>query len=207
MAVTLDRPYTTLDRVKAILGLKSTDTTKDDDVKLAINDASRFIDDVTGLVFYKHTLTNFYLPITGGGGGFSIYPRNAQEGGGIIQCPWRPIIAISALYEGSVLLVENVDYYIDLVGGRIERSAGRDWDRSPRSIKISGTFGYNASATTAPADDTPGSIVRIAGEIAARMSGYYHRDVEQSDGTKLSLHESTVPKWMVDRLESMAMGL
>jgi hypothetical protein len=203
----LDRPYTTLDRVKAILGIKLSDISKDETIELAINDASRFIDDATGMVFYKQTLTNFYLPVTGGGGGFSIYPRSSQEGGGIIKCPWRPIISIQEIVELETALVENTDFFVDLVGGRIERADGQDWERSPRAIKISGTFGYNATTTTAPAADIPGSILRIAGEFAARMSGLYHRDVEQSDGTKLSLHESTVPKWMVDRLESMAMGL
>lgn len=205
MAIALDRPYTTLDRVKAILGIASTVTTKDDDIKQAINDASRFIDDMTGLVFYKKSVTDFYIPLTGGGGGFQVLPR-VTEGGGIIKCLWRPIIAIASIYENETLLTENEDYYVDLENGRIER-AGSDWPREPRSIKISATFGYNASGTTAPATDQPGMITRFAGEFAARMSGYYHRDIEQSDGTKISLHESTVPKWMVDNLQNMAMGL
>lgn len=206
MAVTLDRPYTTLNRVKAILGIKTTDTSKDDDINLAINDASRFIDDITGLVFYKKTVTDFYIPLTGGGAGYQILPH-VNEGGGVIVCPWRPIVSVQSIYEAGKLLVENTDFFVDLVNGRIERSDGVDWERYARAIKISATFGYNASATTAPANDQPGMITRFAGEFAARMSGYYHRDVEQTDGTKISYHESTIPKWMVDSLQAQAMQL
>lgn len=201
--VTLVNPYCTLEQVQRFLG--NTDGAKVDQIKDAINRASRFIDSMTGQVFYKKTISDYYLQGGEGGDGWLISRViPGRTGGGLIFCRYKPIIEITALYEGGTLLAENTDYYLRKDDGIIERADGANWSATPRDIKISGSFGYNAASSDAPASDIPQDIQEFTKEIAGRLSGLYSRSVEQADGSVDTFSETTIPKWMVDRIVSRA---
>ena len=64
MAITLLYPYATVEEVKRYIGETLTDTDKEDQIKFAINKASRLIDSMTNRLFYKKTYTDEYITTT-----------------------------------------------------------------------------------------------------------------------------------------------
>jgi len=201
MSVSLDRPYCTLAELKAVLRIAVTDTDDDDTLKTAINNASRTIDAITGKIFYKKTLADFYLPGFYGGDGWRITDRVAGEaGGGKIWSRYRPIIEITELIENDTTLTENTDFYIDKECGFIIRDAG-NWDNTPRQIKLSGSFGYDTDDDATPADTQPGDIASYCARIAASLSGKHYFNAQQDDGETIRIKGSEIPKWIVKELE------
>jgi hypothetical protein len=204
MSITLDKPYVTLDNVKIYCGISLSNTEFDENVKWAINRASRLIDGLTDRFYYKKTYTSEYFSTTKGFEGWSIVKGGDADTGGYIFTPQgAPIISITTLIEDDDTLVENTDFYVDYAGGKIEKASG-NWNENPRKIIITCEIGYDSSGTTVPSSDIPGDIEQYALEIAARMSGHFTKakinyaagGVEQVD-----LHE--VPKWIVDNLRAL----
>jgi hypothetical protein len=206
MAVTLDRPYCTLAELKEFLRIATTNTDKDDTLKRAINNASRYIDDATGRIFYEKSLTDYYLPTYYGGEGWRITDLQPGEtGGGKIWAAYKPIISITELVEDAVTLVENSDFYIDKNFGCIVR-AENNWDNEPRAIKITGTFGYETDDDQTPADTMPGDIRECCKEIAARRSGEFIQVVQQEDGSISEFQNRSMPAWVKEILNKYAIG-
>lgn len=188
MATTLSKPYVTLDDVKFYCGIGLDDTQHDEDIKKAINKASRLVDKLTGQHFYEQTVTAVYVnTIMGGSAGWSVVnvdrkeriysatTRNYKQG--FIYTPTNlPIISITSITEDDTLLVENTDFYVDYTNGIIEK-AGGSWNTSQRSIKITCVLGFDSSGTTVPSDDIPGDIAQHTLEIASRLSGQYKKSI------------------------------
>jgi hypothetical protein len=206
MSVSLDRPYCTLAELKAVLRIADTDTDDDDILKTAINNASRMIETITGKIFYKKTLTNFYMPGFYGGEGWRITNVQAGEaGGGKIWSRYKPIIEITELVEDGVTLTENTDFYIDKVVGYIVRASG-NWNYEPREIKISGSFGYETDNDQTPADTQPGDVRTYCQRIAASLSGKNYVNAQQDDGEVIRINGSEIPKWIVTELSRYTIG-
>lgn len=200
---TLLYPYVTLADVKDFCGIDTNTTTWDDRIKSAINKASRLIDSLTGCFFYKKTFTDYYIKMTGGGSGWQVLPRPYDKSrGGIILTPQNsPLISVTSLYEDDLLLVENTDYYVDYELGQIERVGV--WVRLPRKIKITCDIGYDIDDTATPSADIPGDIAFYATEIAARISGRYHKEQPGLDGAIVNINSHNIPKWIVDNLKKL----
>jgi hypothetical protein len=172
---TLYRPYVTLDDVKFYCGIGSTDTSKDENIKIAINKASRYIDGVTGRYYYKKTYTSEYLNGTKSYQGWQIFKT---DDGGLIATPQAaPIIDVTELIESSATLVENTDFYLHKETGLIERKSG-NWSEVAREIKITCNLGYDSANTAVPSTDIPGDVAQYALEIAARLSGHYKKEIK-----------------------------
>jgi len=198
---TLLNPYTTLADIKSFCGVSASDF--DDRIKTGINQASRLIDAITSRFFYKKTYTDYYIKHTGGGAGWQILarPYDKRRGGVILTPQNAPIISVTSIYEDDVLLVENDDYYLDIDLGQIERLGS--WPQLPRTIKMTCNIGYDTADTETPSDDLPGDIAYYTLEIAARLSGRYHKEQPGLDGTIVNINSHNVPKWIVDNLKKM----
>lgn len=172
MATTLLYPYVTLNDVKYNCGIELSKDSYDEDIKRAINEASRVVDRLTGRKFYQQTLTDEYINNTvGGSEGWTVIK-------GLIFTPYEtPIISITSLYEDDTLLVENTDFYINKISGIIQRASGC-FNSTNRALKLSCVIGYASDNTTTPSDDIPGDIVFHAKEIASRLSGRYKKSIK-----------------------------
>jgi hypothetical protein len=190
--ITLDRPYTTLSKVKTHCGIDASNTDYDDDIREAINTVSRLIDSLTGRFYYKKTYTADYL---NGAKSFSGWQIVTNDRGSYIYTPqMAPIIAVTSLIEDSITLVENTDFYLDLACGMIEKDGGA-WNEAARAIKISCTIGYNSADTTTPSADIPGDIALFAIELAARKSGRYRKTIKNYvSGASETIDMFGVPK-------------
>lgn len=202
MAVTLLYPYCTLEQVQQFVG--NTNADKIDQIKDAINRASRFIDEITGRIYYQKTVTDYYLRGTAGGDGWDIRKYiPGKSAGGLLVCKYKPIVSITSLVETAVALTENTDFYVLNESGIVERASG-NWSETPRDIKITAVFGYATTDTATPSADQPGDITQYAIEIAGRMSGLFARSVEQQDGEVMAFYETAIPEWIVERLAAKA---
>ena len=175
MAITLYRPYCTLSEVKTHCGIATATTSFDDDIKEAINKASRLIDSLTGRYYYKKTYTSEYLNGTMDYNGWQILENS--DGGILLTPQAAPIISVTTLIESSATLVENTDFYLHKESGIIERASG-NWSEQPRTICITCDLGYNSADTATPSADIPGDINLYAIELAARKSGQYKKTIK-----------------------------
>lgn len=197
MSTTLSRPYATLADVKSYCGIATGKTEFDEDIRKAINKASRYIDGVTGRYYYKKTYASVYLATGYQHEGWEILddklftPKNA------------PIISVTTLIEGDATLTENTDFYIDKEAGMIEKDGG-NWDTLPRQIIITCELGYDSTDTTTPSDDIPGNVAQFALEIASRFSGRYKKSIKNYvSGASEEIDLFGVPKEMVSELKSL----
>lgn len=175
MSTTLLYPYVTLNDVKFYCGISVDKTDYDDDIKKAINKASRYIDGVTGRYYYKKTYTSEYLSTTKGYEGWQMYEKDS---GGLLFTPkLAPIIDITSITEDGVSLTENTDFYVDKEAGMIER-ANTNWNENPRTIVITCNLGYDSDDTATPSTDIPGDIVQYCLEIASRFSGHFKKSIK-----------------------------
>jgi hypothetical protein len=184
----LYRPYVTLDDVKIYCGIALSKADYDEDIKIAINKASRYIDGVTGRYYYQKTYTDEYLNGTKDYQGWQILEE-------LLFTPQlAPIISITSITEDSTLLVENTDFYVNKESGVIEKDSG-DWNDAPRKIKISCVLGYASADTATPSTDIPGDIAQYALEIAARFSGHFKKTIKNYvSGTSETVDLFGVPK-------------
>ena len=175
MSTTLYRPYVTVNDVKFYCGIAESATAQDEDIKKAINKASRVIDSMTGRYYYKKTYTDEYLNGTKDYQGWQIYEN---EFGGLIITPQAaPIIDVTELVENGVTLTENTDFYLHKENGIIERADGQ-WSDEPRTIKITCNLGYDSDDTETPSSDIPGDIAQYALELSSRFSGHYKKAIK-----------------------------
>lgn len=197
MSTTLLYPYTTLEDVKFYCGIALTKTEWDENIKKAINKASRFIDSLTGRYFYNKTYTSEYLNGTVNFQGWQVLDQ-------YIFTPQRaPIISVTTLIENETTLTENTDFYIDLVNGMIERASGC-WVSRAREIQITCSLGYATDDTATPSADLPGEIAMHALELASRFSGRYKKEIKNfvSGGTE-SVDLYGAPKDIIKSLRAL----
>lgn len=175
MSITLLRPYVTLSDVKRYCGISQNKDEYDEDIKNAINKASRYIDSTTGRYYYKKTYSSEYLKTTKGYDGWSIVLN--EDISFIFTPQLSPIIDITTLIENDVTLVEDTDFYVDKAIGMIER-ASTNWNENPREIVITCNLGYNSADTATPSSDIPGDVAQYALEIASRFSGRFKKSIK-----------------------------
>jgi hypothetical protein len=135
--------YVPIDSLKATLKIVGTDS--DPNLALAIEAASRAIDNATGRRFYPDTTTRYYTAgyydtrVTLGDIQSATAVTLDEDGNGTYETTW----------------VEGTDFYLspvnsDDVYGQpftemiLLRQAGRRFPRYDRSIKVTGTFGWSA---------------------------------------------------------------
>ena len=182
------------------MGIDQDNTKYDEDIKFAINKASRYVDNLTGRLFYKLTLSGEYLNTTNGYNGWKIINRYS---GGLIYTPkFLPIISISSLSESGLGLTENTDFYIDYAAGMIEKADG-NWVKEPREILISGSIGYDSDDTATPSDNIPGEINMSTIELAARLSGRFKKQkINYASGGAESIDLYEIPSWLIKNLKA-----
>lgn len=197
MSTALYRPYVTLDDVKFYCGISLDKIDYDEDIKKAINKASRYIDGLTERFYYKKAYADAYLSTGYQYEGWEILDDK------LFTPPNAPIIDVTTLIIGSVTLVENTDFYIDKKAGMIER-AGGNWPISPRQIIITCNLGYDSSGDTVPSADIPGDIAQYCLEISSRFSGHFKKSIKNYvSGASEEIDLFGVPKEIVNELKAL----
>jgi hypothetical protein len=195
MAVTLDRPYCTLEEVQRFIGDTKADNV--DAILSAINRASRYIDDkIARFRFYRiqHTAVNV-VPVQGAPGSWTIWPANNSVRRGFFKSPYRPILKFSLVQntgaEAPLALVEGTDYEVDYENGRVY-CLGYGWSMRPETYLVTATMGCDNGTEdleadpvvpydpTVPADEAhgmSGDIHQIAIQVAATFSGLWMKKI------------------------------
>lgn len=187
MAVTLLRPYCTVEEVRAVCGNQSADIA--DKLGTAINTASRFLEEILkrDFVLHDHSATPLTLR--------KVAVRSTIIGKEL-YLPYSPIITLTSITDDDSLLVEGDDYVYDSELGIIERIGA--WGSE---IVIVGKFGYDNSADVLlPAPTLLGPVRQACALIAAAWSGENRREQIGFDGKKVPLTDKTIPKEAWDLL-------
>jgi hypothetical protein len=177
MATTLLRPYVTLDDVKLHCSIGLDSTKYDEQIKRAINRASRYIDERTQRYYYKKSYSSEAINGTDHYDGWTIIDQTTTRGGLILTPRRAPIISVTTLVDDDTTLTENTDFYLHKESGIIERSSGA-WSNSPGEIVITADLGYDSDDTATPSSSIPGDIAYYALEIASRFSGQYKKEIK-----------------------------
>ena len=185
MPSTLDKPYTTVDDVRAEIRSRDTDIT--DKLIDSINLASRWIDSYCGTDFWYHN--------------YATTPYAAEVIGKLIVLPW-PVITLTKIEYGEKTLIANLvvsSRRIDITAYLAELIEVEEW----MLANVYGTFGYalNAGSTTSPPISIPASVRRASTLIASAWSGEYRVEKIGLDGQRVSVAESNIPK---DALQLLA---
>lgn len=189
--MTLVNPYCTLEALKWELKFPQADTSKDDELKAAINDASRWIDNRTGRDFFFHDHTTVPLVL-------DEYDAIFE---GALFLPYRPVITITSLSAGAALLTSGTDYRWVAGGDRVYR-LGASWlpARVGNLITVYGTFGYPQATTADVPTGLPGYITHAARLVAAAFSGHNRKEIVGLDGNKMEVFTKEIPKLVLDAL-------
>lgn len=154
MATTLRNPYCTVEEVKRELKFEVTDVSRDDDIKLAINNATAWIDEYTGrdYRFHDHSIEGLE------------FDENSDIDGNHLFLPNMPVIGITSVTLGGVTLIDGTDYKLIRVrnGENYLSSLNGDWDLSQpdNTLLVYGTFGYRQTSywTVTEAGDTANQL-------------------------------------------------
>lgn len=154
-------------------------------IEIAIESASRYIDQQTDTFFYSTTVTDSIV---------DIYEPNEDDiyisdDRLSIYTP-APVISVSSITEDDVSLDENDDFYIYKKYGRIDRE-GR-WSTDRRAVKITATIGYSS---------TPDHIRTLCIQIASIISGLDIQTVVGYDGEEQAIMSKSIPQWVQDSLK------
>jgi hypothetical protein len=154
-------------------------------MELAIESASRFIDEKTGRVFYSKTITTEYIDQYGlSDNGFWISSFFDK-----IYAP-APIISVSSLVVDNVTFVANTDYYLDKQMGVI--STDDSLSSSRRGNALSCVIGCSA---------IPLDIKQICISIAEIFSGLGKMTIQDYSGGMQEIQKTTIPKDILKMLE------
>lgn len=194
MAIALVNPYTDLDSVKMVLKFSLTDATKDEELKKAINDASRYIDRYLGKDFFFHDFTTTGITLD----------ESADVQTTQLFLPYSPILTITSITSAGTALVLSTDYTIVRLANGIEfiRSLGANWKPvSPDALLVvKGTFGYVQATSADVPTGLPGHISWAAAQIAAAFSGHNRKEVTGLDGQKQDILSNSIPKTVYEVL-------
>lgn len=194
MPVTLLRPYCTEAEVRAVCG--NQDAGVADKIRTALNNASRFIEELLKRDFVLHDYTS---------GSPLVIRRVAVQPsiiGSEMFLPLSPIITLTSVTEDGDLLVESDDYVYDGPLGIIKRITASGCDANwGEEISLVVKLGYDNSADAeAPAATLIGPIRQACAMIAAAWSGENRREQIGFDGKKVPLTDKTIPKEAWDLL-------
>jgi hypothetical protein len=142
MSVLLN-PYCSLDELKHELKFTLSDTARDDELKEAINNASRWIDQYMGRDFFYHNHLLSPLELDS----FDAVYENE------VFVPFRPILSISEVSLAGTVLVSGTDYVAKgVLATRADRlillSGPWNLSRPDRLLSIKGEFGYRQISTS-----------------------------------------------------------
>jgi len=192
MATVLDRPYTTIERVKHECRLRQSETDNDDWIRTCINDASRAVERHMGILFkfHDHTSTAYTVP-----------KHDVVEDK--IFLPY-PILTLTDVSIGGYSL-DSDDYEYEnkspmgygseiTLTGSVDSFIGASLFAESDDVTLTGTFGYTQEDETVPADDLPTEVVRACTLIASAFSGYNQREVLNYTGDRVSLTDSRIPE-------------
>lgn len=183
MPTTLLRPYCTVSEVRAVCG--NTDSSIEDKLKDAINNASRFLEDLLKRDFVLHDYSSDALVVR----------KQAVQKlilGLELYLPYSPVIEITEISEDGTVLTEHDDYEIDTKLGIVLRVGAAAWGDE---IAIKCKLGYNNAAdVTLPAPELVGPVREACAKIAAAWSGENKREQIGFDGKKVPLTDKTIPK-------------
>lgn len=197
MPVTLLRPYCTLADVQQETA--NNESTREDTLKQAINDASRFVDQHCRCDFWKHDHTASPLSIP-----------NDWVAGDQIFFPW-PIVSLTKLEditsEDNPIELDTDTWHaetgINSVTGAAEKrglvtsSSRFTIYKHQVSLRATGVFGYALAAgnpTDAPPTNLPTAVKRATMLIAAAYSGVWKKRWRDPNGDQQETLVTNVPK-------------
>lgn len=181
MPEVLANPYCSLDDVQK--ELRNTDEVLEDTIIVAINQASRFIDDhcETDFLFHDYSASAYTVP----------RKRVIADS---IFLPW-PIVTLTEVISDGDSFDMGDDIYYE-VGGREIQSLDGDFADYPctLAVTVKGTFGYEADSATEVAATLPPHVRRAATLIAAAWTGRYQKEQVSADGLVQQLLLTDVPQ-------------
>lgn len=159
--------YTTLAKIKAIMGILSTDAADDTVIEDMITQASRLIDDITRRTFYARTETHYYDT-----------PKNR-----FLYVDDDDLLTITTLTNGDAVVIASTDYILEPANAtpkyiiKLKASSTISWQgdssgNTEQAISLAGTWG---ATSTAPAD-----IESACNDIV--ISAYHRRNGENTSG-------------------------
>jgi hypothetical protein len=187
--MTLINAYCTVPELLVELKRQGDATTKTNTImELAINRASRFIDDYTGSFFYNKTVTSeavdaYALSDTG----FYLDPVRLNK----ISTP-APIITLTSVIEDGVTLTLNSDYFAYKKACEIVKEYRGTWSAEHNAIVLTGTFGYSS---------VPEEIKHACLAIASAITGMSAQILTDENGDSVAVVRNVVPSWCLDILK------
>lgn len=166
----------------------------DFNLKLAINEASRFIESFTGRTFEAISYSgSSYLTLRKSNPDDVFGPDKTY-----FMIPRRilPVISITKLIEDDVELAQNEDFFVGTSSGKVTKASGI-WGAI---IKLQGSFGYASLDGDNVPVALPGPIRTACKEIAANFTGENRRERTGFDGETVSILNKSVPRSAVDLL-------
>jgi hypothetical protein len=176
--------YCTVAELKLKIGRNDDSLTlTTDKLELAINLASRMIDEVTGSFFYQTTLTSEKVDRFGMSESGIMLNYSIPSA---LNFP-VPILGVSSLIDDGSTLVVNSDYYIYKADGKILKDGVFSSDF--QGITVSGTIGYST---------TPDYAKNWCLTIAEAISGLGIRTLFDDEGGISQIISRSIPKWCMD---------
>lgn len=185
--MSISNGYATLAEFQNLVGREeSASDLNADQIEIAIESASRFIDAFTNTFFFSQTFTDTVIDRFQGVNDDGLV---LNDNGDTIYTP-APIISVASVSEDSVALVENTDFYVYKKAGKIDREGL--WSLSRLAVTMTLTCGY---ATV------PDHIRTICITIASIISGLDVKTVVDYDGNEQTFITKNLPKWVISALE------
>lgn len=187
--MTLTYCYTTTTNLLIELKKQGDTATKTTNIlELAINRASRFIDQYTGKIYYTKSLTAEKVDVYSFSlNGLYIDPIRRNR----IEAP-APILTITSFSEDGQALTVNSDYYFVVGQNYIIKEYNGQFSAEHQAISITGTMGYAA---------TPSHIEHVCLAISGAISGMSAQILTDENGDSVAVVRNSVPKWCMDILD------
>lgn len=190
MAYTLLNPYCSvaelIEELKMTAANVPAASAIEDELKRAIVNASRWIDDFMRKDFFFHDYSVTPLVLDQ----FSDGVFDKQ-----IFLPYSPVITLTSITSGDVALVADTDFTHDATRGIIHSLCGVWRPLRPGALlSINGTFGYAQATTADVPTGIPGHITHATRLVAAAFSGHNRTQVAGLDGQAQMVNVNEIPK-------------
>ena len=188
MPESLSFPYCTLEDVRN--ETRNIDPSIEETLKVAINLASRSIDNITkrDFLFHDYSSEAYAVPDE------FIYEKE-------FFLPWQIITLTEINVSGVTSHVFRQDYNFRIGSRRVRMRGKIITDEIEDYLEVKGTFGHEYSSEDSPAESLPQSVRRAATLIAAAWSSYNLKEQVALDGSKVELLDSRIPKEAMDLLK------
>ncbi len=186
MPVTLLRPLCSVAQVRAELGNQEVNI--EEKLMIAINTASRYVEDVTGRDWVLHDYTSSPL----------VLRRNAGNAilDELLFLPLAPVVEVLSIADDYEGLTDHDDFEVDAKTGIVTRIGSR-WGTV---VTFTGKLGYEITAADVPPVGLPGNLCMAVVKIAAAWSGEMRRENVGFDGKKTLLADKRIPTDAYDLL-------